>query len=448
MRGSTIELVVWIKNDSESDYEKVPLKLLINDQQKAVAGVDIAAGTTKQVVLNFTTGQSGWQTGLVEIEDYPITFDDKLFFAFNIVPHIEILKIDENTTQNKKHTDYLYNFYASDEIFNITRSQYRSIDYSKLGNYDLIILNELSNISSGPLTQFKQYLNDGGNILFIPPLPEYSDEISKFLREINAGTLVGLDTTSTRVTRLKLSNKLFSKSIIKVPQNAELPNIKQHYKYNFPTKSGVETLVSLLSGDDFLSVKKIGSGQLYVLSVGLNRDYGDFTSQLLFSPIMHGIASKRGTSNSLFYTLGKDDNISLNVGDLPNSETPISLHSMITDQSVIPIQKIKNGELNLSLDNIALNSGYYNVVLQDSSISLLAFNYNRNESDMKYYDIDQLREICINSGLKHVKILDVSDSNYKEVINALQKESDFWKLFIIFALSVILMEILVLRYWK
>jgi len=85
MKNEVIELSVWIKNDSDTDYEKVPLRLTINDKQKAVAGIDIKAGTSKQVNLNFTVSKAGWQYGLIEIEDFPITFDDQMFFAFEVV---------------------------------------------------------------------------------------------------------------------------------------------------------------------------------------------------------------------------------------------------------------------------------------------------------------------------------------------------------------------------
>lgn len=443
MKDKVIGLTVWIKNDSDTDYEKVPLKLIINDQQKAVAGIDIQAGTTKQVVLNFTVSKSGWQNGLVEIEDFPITFDDRMYFAFEVKEHIKVLVIGPANSNS-----YLEKFYGSDDIFIISRMNYRTIDFGKLKTYNLVILNGIPDISSGLSSQVKQYITDGGNLLFIPSKSEIYDNNNAFLKEMNAGTIVNFDTTTTRVTRIKLSNNLFSESIKNVPQNADLPIINQHYKFNFPIASGVETLVSMLSGDDFLSKKNIGSGQLYILSTGLDPSYGNFTSHLLFAPIMHGIASKGGSVQKLYYTLGEDLNISINTGNQFVTESPFSLFSEQTQHSVIPGQKFKNGKLNLSLDNIILQNGYYNLNIDDSTIAVFAFNYNRDESKMEFYDINQLTELCEESSLRYYSVLDVSDPKYTEVINALQKESDFWKLFIIFALFVILLEVVVLRFWK
>ncbi|MFK5857036.1 MAG: BatA domain-containing protein, partial [Bacteroidota bacterium] len=290
MKDKTIGLTVWLKNDSDINYEKVPLKLIINNQQKAVASIDIKAGTTKQVVLNFTVVKTGWQYGLVELEDFPITFDDGMFFAFNVKEKIDVLVIGSKTNNG-----YLEKFYGSDDIFDAQEMNYRSIDFGLLKDFDLIILNSIPSISSGLTSKVFQYISDGGNLLFIPAEVENIKYNSFFLEEMNAGEIISFDTTETRVTRLKLSNSLFSESIKKIPQNADLPTIKQHFSYKFPISTGVETLVSLLSGDDFLSKKNIGSGQLYILSTGLDINYGNFASHLLFVPIMHGIASKSGS---------------------------------------------------------------------------------------------------------------------------------------------------------
>ncbi len=443
MKNKTIGITIWIKNDSDTDYEKVPLKLMVNNQQKAVSSVDIKAGSSKQIVINFSVTNSGWHHGYIEIEDFPITFDDRMFFAFEVVQSIDVLIIG-----TKNNNNYLETFYSSDDIFNISKMNYRSIDFGLLNNYDLIILVGIPEISSGLTTKITQYISDGGNLLFIPANEENILSNSFFLQEMKAGSLVSLDTTDTRVTRLKLSNNLFSESINKVPPNADLPVINQHYIYNFPVSSRVETLVSLLSGDDFLSKKKIGSGQLYLLSVGLDRTYGNFASQLLFVPIMHGIASKSGSVQKLYYTLGKDRNLRIKLANYSYGESPFSLFSPITEHLFIPGQKLKTGELDISLDNVVMQNGYYNLMLSDSAIAVMAFNYNRDESVMDFYYADEIGVLFEKAGIRHYQILDTSNPKYTEVINALQKESDLWKLFIIFALSVIFMEILILRYWK
>ncbi len=443
MTNEIVSIDIWIKNDSDEDYEKVPLSLLIDNQQKAVSGVDIKSNSTKKITLVFSAPNAGWHEGMVEIEDFPITFDDKLFFAFQVVKNIKVLIIGDG-----KQNDVLTKFYSSDDIFNVTEMNSKAIDFSQLFDFDLIILNQMDEIPSGTLTEFEKYISNGGNILFIPAPIDYEETISKFLKNIKAGNYIGMDTATTRVTKLKLTSPLFSNSVVNVPRNAELPTVKMHYTYMFPANSGVETLASLLSGDDFLSKKNIGSGQLFLLSVGLDKSYGNFTSQLIFSPIMHGIASKRKVNRIPYIILGKQNNYILSMGNMAQSESPLTLVSNENQTTIIPQQQYSNGELIIDLTNIDLKSDYYRIKNSDSVVGAIATNYNRDESDMNYYNSDQLRNICNDSNIWNFNIIDAANPNYKEVINALQKESDFWKLFIILALLMILFEILVLRFWK
>lgn len=443
MVGENLNLSVWIKNHSETDYEKVPLKLMIDEEQKAVAGIDIKKGNTIKINLSFSVSNSGWHKGIIQIEDFPITFDDKFYFTFNVVDRINILIISENLKNTK-----LNNFYGSDAIFKIDQMKSGSIDLNDLKNYDLIVLNELQLIPSGTANQLLLAAQNGTNLLYIPPDERYLNNINLFLGITNTGSVIKLDTTKTRVKTLKLSNPIFSESIIDIPKNAELPTVNKHYKYLFPTASGVETLISLLSGDDFLSRKPIGKGNIYILSCGLENGYGNFTSQLLFAPVMHGIASKKESRIPLFYTLGETESVNIPLENQELGETPAKMFSLENKFSFIPRQKISNGNLRLELNNLKLTDGFYDVRYLESSLGLLAFNFNRKESELDFLSNDDLKQLCLESGLSNFEIINVQNPDFKEVINAMQKENDFWKLFIIFALFTLLLEVFVLRFWK
>ena len=79
---------------------------------------------------------------------------------------------------------------------------------------------------------------------------------------------------------------------------------------------------------------------------------------------------------------------------------------------------------------------------------VFAFNFNRNESRLDFYTADELIEQIESEALTHVKVLSTANPNYLELLNTVHKESRLWKLFIIFALLMLLSEILVLRFWK
>ncbi|MBL0342554.1 MAG: hypothetical protein IPP71_17620 [Bacteroidetes bacterium] len=102
-----IELNVRIRNNGDLDLEAVPVKLIINELQKAVAAADIVSGNYTDVKLTFTASSVGWQRAVVSIIDNPITFDDHFYFSFNVAEFAKILAI--NTDAPSPYLKALFN---------------------------------------------------------------------------------------------------------------------------------------------------------------------------------------------------------------------------------------------------------------------------------------------------------------------------------------------------
>jgi hypothetical protein len=438
------QLVIRVKNVSDEDYEKVPLSVKIDGQQRAVAGINLKAKGTETVTVSFSLGKPGWHTGLIEIEDYPITFDDKLYFTFNIQQKLKVLELYDGVAGS-----VLRLFYQSDSIFQFRQMNYRQIDYNQLKTFKLIILHSLPSYSSGLLTQLRTYVEQGGNILFIPQEEADLTEENKFLQSFQAGRIANIDTTKTRVVGIKQTHELFRESISNIPENADLPTVNLHYRFSYPITSGLESLVNLLNGDDFLLKKKMGKGVIFLLSVPLGKSYTNFSTQALFVPVMYGAATSGGTLPRLFYTLNKDEILTTDISSIPSGESPFSLQKTSSDYSFIPEQQSANGALRLLLrnDNIKTD-GFYNLRLNDSIWRVFAFNFDRNESQTEYYSSEEINEKLRSCGLANFQVLKASNNTQTNVINSLQKASKFWMLFIIFALFMLLAEVLVLRFWK
>ena len=67
-----------------------------------------------------------------------------------------------------------------------------------------------------------------------------------------------------------------------MPENADLPVANQHYQLKYPVNSGITPLAVLLNGDDFLVKKKVGNGQLYLLTAPFGNEYSNFSSHPTF----------------------------------------------------------------------------------------------------------------------------------------------------------------------
>jgi hypothetical protein len=439
-----ITLNVRLKNSSALDYEKIPLKLMINGQQKAVAGVDIVAGGFEIVTMNFTARQTGWHYARLEIEDFPITFDDQLYFAFHVKKQVNVLEITDESVNSD-----LSVFYSSDSLFNYTKMDYRRVRYDDMNQYNLIILNNLPVISSGLIGQLQKFTEAGGNLMLIPDEDEDVGEENSLLSAFGSGSIQKLDPRESRVSGIKKEAPLFRESVHEVPENADLPIVFSHYQYRYHIKSGVESLVSLLNGDDFLAIKKTGNGRFYMLAVPLNKSYSNFTSHPLFVPVMYGAAIKGDANATLFYTIGNDEKIHLNdLNELPENDQTFRIKEYDEEYTFIPEQQIVNNSLMLDMHGGIETDGFYELIRDENPEYVFAFNYNRSESQLDFYTEEELREQIESEGLNRIQVLSAGHSGYLEMLNTVEKKSQIWKLFIIFALLMLLAETLVLRFWK
>jgi len=441
--GRPVTLNIRLKNPSSEDLEKIPMKVSIDGQQKAVAGADLKAASADVIAVSFSVPQPGWHTGLVEIEDYPVTFDDKLYFTFLVNPRIRVLEIHDG-----KSSPALQNFFSIDSVFSFHETGYHHVDFNRMNEYNLIILDGISSFSSGLVSQIKEYMERGGNVMFFPSKDTVADEDNGLLKALSAGRIAAFDTAKTRVTGINKQNDFFRDVIIRVPENADLPVVSKHFVYRYGIHSQMEPLVTMLNGDDFLLTRRLGKGQLYLLAVPLDEGFSNFISNALFVPVMYRSATQGNRRNELFYILGRDGQIRADAGSVSNMETPFTLQMEGGGPAYIPQQRLNNGNLLMDVSHGIKQAGFYDLDQNDSIWRIYAFNYNRDESQMSFYSGPEIKKALLSSGLKYYRVLGTLDKSFSQVVNAMQKENELWKLFIIFALLMLLAEALMLRLWK
>jgi hypothetical protein len=100
--GMSQKLNVGIVNQSQNQLANVTLKLFSNN--KLIAPVTFSAEPNSKVIvpISFLPKESGFQQCRLEIEDAPVTFDNQLFFSFEIKS-----KINQNSNSNFKEEKIL-----------------------------------------------------------------------------------------------------------------------------------------------------------------------------------------------------------------------------------------------------------------------------------------------------------------------------------------------------
>ena len=93
-------------------------------------------------------------------------------------------------------------------------------------------------------------------------------------------------------------------------------------------------------------------------------------------------------------------------------------------------------------------AGHYLIKNDGETISTVAFNYNRNESDLRYFTTSELENQAETTGIKNTTVIKDVTSNFSEIFDEVQNGKQLWKWCILLALLFILAEVLITRFWK
>ena len=446
--GKTSLLSARVWNKSENDLEKIPLKLLINKQQKSVASIDIKAGSSTIVQLPFTIHQAGPQHGMLQVTDYPVTYDDKFYFSFDVLSSITVLAINGGS-ENR----FLNALYSQDSSVKLSNMNEKSLDYGRLSQFDLIILNEIPGISTGLAEEIKRYVTNGGTILILPAANADLVSYNSFLSSINSPSYQKIDTSDTKVVRLSeesyLLRDVFEKQTGKqiIGPNTDMPGVYKHFPIIFSSAMLTVPLMGMLNGREFLTLSNSGLGQVLQFTVPLDPAFSNFPQQALFVPVLYNIALISHPSHNLYNFIGDNKGIRIGTG-FPIGEKIYEIKSLTGDFEMIPQIGNAGNMVNIFVGNQVPVAGNFEVVNDTNVIASLAFNYNRGESDLLCNSISELESVLDKSHLDSFSILKPGQKPLNEVIEQIRNGTQLWKYFIWLALLLLLAEILLIRFFK
>ena len=432
--GESEKLVVRLHNYVDAKAEKIPLKVLINKEQKALGSYTVNPRSIQNDTLSFSGLQAGWQQGKVMLQDNPVTFDNDFYFSFNVKQQMPVLLVDDGTAN-----PYLKAVFASDKFFDVKDVSSGNIDYAGLTRYPLIVLSDIKSISAGLGQQLKIYVAKGGSLVVFPSVDADLNSYHSLLQFINAPYPYKLQTTATKVSSINLQSQVFKNIFDSYPQNPDLPVVKKYYQL---TSSGYsQSLMALPGNTSFLTENSSGKGKVYVSAVALNDDFSNLQRHALFLPVIFRIALLSGHDQPLFYTIGQNEAI-----EIPPIQTDEKQLLKLNKDSITIIPDVRQQEGNtlLYLSDEVQQTGSYNLQKEDSTVAVMAFNDNRSESDLSYLSPADMAKIIPKSG----SVLQAGTASLKNAVTDINIGLQLWKLCIILALLFLAVEILLVRYYK
>jgi hypothetical protein len=447
--GQTATLNTRIWNKSDKDLEKIPVKLEVNGSQRAVASVDIKAGASVELKIPYTNYKAGIQQGVVQVTDYPVTYDDKFYFSYEVTTTLSVLAIN-----GKEENRFLNALFSQDSAIQLTNLPEKSLDYSKLPAYNLIILNELTSISSGLAQELKRYIENGGALAIVPSSAPELQSYNTFLSAIHCPTYFSLDTVDSKVVKINIESPVFKDVFEKtpgqgtgLPDNTELPLVLKHYPMVAASNMQTQSLIRMLNGHDLLSFTNTSLGQVFQFAVPLDPGFSNFPRQAIFVPTIYNIALMSRPPATLYYTAGRNEAIRINHA-VPPGDKVFRIRSLQGNFEFIPEHHRMGPVTNIFVNSQVTKADNYMLYLDQQPVAGLSFNYNRDESDPACLDKTELEDELSLSRLTNFSILKTEHKPVNEILHELNYGRQLWKYFVWMVLLSLLAEVVLLRIWK
>jgi hypothetical protein len=436
--NQNVKLIVRIKNTGEKASEGNRLALKLNGQTKGIADFSVDAGSYTYDTIGFVINQAGWNQAELSIQDYPITYDDTYFFSFLVADKLKVLAINEN--RSNAYVDALFKGQAE---FDYTSTQAGSLNYSQIKGNQFVILADLHTISSGLSAAIGSFLADGGSVALFPGDKCDVESYNKFLATVGAGSISGASDAEQELARIDLQQNIFKDVFDKVPDNMSLPKAKKYYLFGASNASSEERVLSLKSNAPFVNKYGYKSGALYVCASPLDKAFSDLPVHAIFAPMLYKMAITGNRSESMAYFIGEKTGIEIK----SRTADADKVYKVKGNQvEFIPEQFSLGNKVILGIKDQIKKSGFYNVSLEKSdSADVVALNYNRKESALNFYKVDELKE-KYNS--PNITVANSVGVEVAQVIKDMDRGVSLWKACLILALICLAAESLLLRFWK
>lgn len=439
---------VRIRSRSETDMENVPMRLYINGQAKTPASFSVEANGVTDTVLFFTVREPGLQQGMIEINDYPVTFDDRFYFSFNVLKNIPVLSIEPSSVMNPAGTEphYLKTLFGTDSAFVFTEAEEGKVDYTSFASYNFIVVNGLREISSGLAAELRKFVDNGGSLMIFPGTNADVASYNALLNPLGLSGYSSLDTTTQPVDHLNFEHPLYTGVFESVNGRMDMPVAADHYRILSSTRSREEELMRLRNGDLFMASYRSGKGNVYLSAVGLYGPFGNLPRHALFVPTLYQAALFSQPQSELFYTISKSKSIDL--GSVTGiGENPFHISDPSKKSDVIPSHRVQDGKTLLDVQKIVPEPGNYFVTIDEKLITGVSFNYDRKESDLRVFTKEELQAQHDVAGLTAFSIVDKGPQGLTVTLSEKDHGIRLWKICLWLTLIFILAEILLIRFW-
>ncbi len=424
-----------IKTSSNSNEVEKLVSLFFNNNRVAQKNISIVNNGNANFIA--TIDKTGLVEVLATIEEDAIEHDNN-FYSHYIVPEDISLLIVNSSASNSKFVRAALSTNRNTEV-KIKEIHPKDLNNSNLGSYNtlLIIGHEANKYSKS----IKDYVNNGGTVLLFPSDNFILSEFNNLLLQLNLPKVKSVVKSNNAISvnefeSADYEHPLFNGLFANSKKEIESPQIFNYLKIDVSSKG--RSIITLQDESVFLSEYTIGKGRVLLFGVSPSLSWSTFPIKNIFAPLINRSISYLNTNIDSDEKLFAGDEIDVNISKRKTSQI-----------------KILRPDGSTELVNYNFEFGNYLKYKNTSNVGTYKFYSNNELLDVKSINVNPkesiFETILMNDfvdkveGLNNSVILISPLDDYLSKIVTARYGSELWKLFLIIALLLALLEMYVAR---
>ena len=426
-----LKIKTTINNSNQIETTNVPINLLFDNGRVGQVISDFEGQTNKDFIFQAYPNKKGLLTGSVRLPKDDYLYDNTWYLSTPILDKINCLIIS-SSTQDYNIFDLITNAIdPNKQLINLELRKQPILNRLFIDDIDILVVHNPEAITEAAFNELDVFLKNGGGLIWFSGGIESDPVYQKYFSNLRfplATRKIEMNSGNFNVLMPTQEDHILSDLNVRKLSN-ELPEVFSYVKH-IP-KMNQKVHLELNNGDPFLIGFDRGGGKIFYFTSLLNLNWNDLTLRGLLIPLMYKLIILGGTDeiNSLPILVGDPKWIILNGNEVRNEwevQSPSGVSNLIVpDFTKERLKIIHTDEL-----------GIYNVYKNKELFTSFATELHQNEIVSKQISVDEI-EILLN-GLEYKFI--TASHDFINVFDEIRHGKALWKIFLIFAIILFLIE--------
>ena len=420
--GGNTQIEIIVSNKSSQLIENLPIKVFVGNRQVSAATIAVQGFQKERIIFSLGKIKTS-ESGYVQIDDHPNTFDNIFYFS---IPQKKLISVVE--IQGEAPSQFVKPVFGNENLFITQTSNYQNIDSRLLVEADFIVLNQVDNPSLELVNQLKTFAGNGGSVLIIPSL---NLNFSAY-KELSSLVVKAPHLAKQSLQAPSLNAPFFSTILEKTTKTVEMPHATPVIGW------GQDRSAILLFEDGSPYLSELFTNFFFV-SGPLIDSMSNFQSHALFVPVMYGLATRAERPLRQLFARMQDEFYDVNIDSIGFKD----VIKLTRDEfEIIPEKRKLGNNWRLVFPKAITESGIYKIEVGNKTKGSLAINLDKKESLLQVHSTKELEKLFSEYNVNFIDTFE-SKTNISSPFNS---GIALWKYALIICLVFLLFETLLIRF--